>query len=130
MPRIDHIAIWAKDVDALAAFYQRVFGAEVGSRYINASKGFSSRFLSFPNGPRIEIMTTSTRTLIETPLGSQRMGLAHVAFSLGSEQEVDELTQRLRDEGVPVLDGPRRTGDGYYESVVLDPEGNRIELTV
>jgi len=130
LPRIDHIAIWAKDVDALAAFYQRIFGAEVGPRYINASKGFSSRFLSFPQGPRMEIMTTTTQTLIETPFGSQRMGLAHVAFSLGSEREVDELTQGLREKGVPVLDGPRRTGDGYYESVVLDPEGNRIELTV
>jgi lactoylglutathione lyase len=129
LPRIDHIAIWAKDVDGLAAFYQRILGAEVGPRYINASKGFSSRFLSFPNGPRIEIMATSTQPLIETPLGSQRLGLAHVAFSLGSEREVDELTQRLREEGIPVLDGPRRTGDGYYESVVLDPEGNRIELT-
>ena len=37
---------------------------------------------------------------------------------------------RLAADSVPVLDGPRHTGDGYYESVVLDPDGNRIELTV
>ncbi len=58
------------------------------------------------------------------------MGLTHFAVSLGSEQEVNALTERLRSDGHPVLDGPRRTGDGYYESVVLDPEGNRVELTV
>jgi lactoylglutathione lyase len=57
------------------------------------------------------------------------MGLTHLAISLGSETAVDELTKKLRSEGVTVLDGPRRTGDGYYESVVLDPEGNRIEIT-
>ena len=61
--------------------------------------------------------------------GAERMGLTHLAISLGSERAVDELTARLRSEGIAVLDGPRRTGDGYYESVVLDPEGNRIEIT-
>ena len=130
MPHIDHIAIWARDVDALSAFYQSIFDVEVGPRYVNAAKGFSSRFLSFRSGARIEIMATCALPLLETPAGTQRFGLAHVAISLGSEREVDELTQRLRDSGVPVLDGPRRTGDGYYESVVLDPEGNRIELAV
>jgi len=61
--------------------------------------------------------------------GAHRMGLTHVAISVGSEQWVDELTQRLKADGFPVLDGPRRTGDGYYESVVVDPDGNRIEIT-
>jgi lactoylglutathione lyase len=56
------------------------------------------------------------------------MGLAHFALSVGSERRVDELTQRLAHDGYPVLDGPRRTGDGYYESVVLDPDGNRVEI--
>ncbi|MBN8494960.1 MAG: VOC family protein, partial [Burkholderiales bacterium] len=53
----------------------------------------------------------------------------HLAIALGSEAAVDALTAQLRAAGHPVLDGPRRTGDGYYESVVLDPEGNRLELT-
>ncbi len=74
-------------------------------------------------------MTTRSLSPIELAAGAQRMGLTHVAISLGSEQAVDALTARLRALGTPVLDGPRRTGDGYYESVVLDPEGNRIEIT-
>jgi lactoylglutathione lyase len=57
------------------------------------------------------------------------MGLTHLAIAVGSEQLVDELTKRIKDDGYPVLDGPRRTGDGYYESVVVDPDGNRIEIT-
>jgi lactoylglutathione lyase len=74
-------------------------------------------------------MKTTTLEPIRLDPGAQRMGLTHLALSLGSERLVDELTQRLKDDGYPVLDGPRRTGDGYYESVVLDSDGNRIELT-
>jgi lactoylglutathione lyase len=74
-------------------------------------------------------MTTTMLTPVVVEPGAQRMGLTHFALSLGSETLVDELTQRLKNDGYPVLDGPRRTGDGYYESVVLDPDGNRIEIT-
>jgi lactoylglutathione lyase len=43
---------------------------------------------------------------------------------------VDTLTERLRADGYRVVGEPRTTGDGYYESVVLDLDGNRIEITV
>jgi lactoylglutathione lyase len=86
-------------------------------------------FLSFASGARIELMRTTSLAPVAIEPGAQRMGLTHFAISLGSEEQVDALTRRLRTDGFPVLDGPRRTGDGYYESVVLDPEGNRIELT-
>lgn len=129
MPRIEHIALWVDDLDALSAFYARAFGAQVGPRYINAAKGFESCFLTFDSGARIELMTTSRLAPTRHAPGTQRMGLTHLAISLGSEAAVDELTARLQSDGVTVLDGPRRTGDGYYESVVLDPEGNRIEIT-
>ena len=74
-------------------------------------------------------MTTTTLSPVVHEPGAQRMGLTHLAISLGNEDAVTALTSRLRSRGVPVPDGPRRTGDGYFESAVLDPEGNRIELT-
>jgi lactoylglutathione lyase len=129
MPHIDHVALWAEDLDGMCSFYRDAFGAEVGPQYENTRKGFASRFLSFGTGARMEVMKTTTLVPVPIDPGAQRMGLTHVAIRLGSEKAVDELTERLRAMGQRVLDGPRRTGDGYYESVVLDPEGNRIELT-
>jgi lactoylglutathione lyase len=128
--RIEHVALWTLDLERLAAFYETYFGARVGAPYVNAAKGFESRFLSFETGARLEIMRSSTLAPVRHEPGVQRMGLTHLALSLGSEACVDELTARLRGDGYPVLDGPRLTGDGYYESVVLDPDGNRLELTV
>lgn len=130
MIKIEHIALWVRDLDSFCDFYERHFGASVGALYENTAKGFRSRFLSFSTGARIEAMSTTTLSLVELPDGAQRMGLTHFAVSLGSESAVDELTAKLKAQGVVVLDGPRRTGDGYYESVLLDPEGNRIELTI
>jgi lactoylglutathione lyase len=126
--RIEHLALWTEDVDRLAAFYQRYFGATAGNKYVNAAKGFESRFLSFATGARLEIMRTTLLAPVRHEAGAQRMGLTHFAVSLGSEQNVNELADRLRQDGHPILDGPRRTGDGYYESVTLDPDGNRVEL--
>lgn len=127
--RIEHIALWTTDLDRFRRFYVHYFGASAGSGYVNAAKGFESCFLSFGDGARIEAMTTTTLRPLAIEPGAQRMGLTHFAVSLGSEEAVDRLTERLRGDGYPVLDGPRRTGDGYYESVVLDPDGNRVEIT-
>ncbi|HEY9023515.1 MAG TPA: VOC family protein [Burkholderiaceae bacterium] len=127
--RIEHIALWTTDIERCQAFYTSYFGATAGAPYVNAKKGFESVFLSFGEGARIEVMRTTTLAPVALEPGAQRMGLTHLAISVGSERSVDELTERLRAAGYPVLDGPRRTGDGYYESVVLDPDGNRIEVT-
>lgn len=129
MIQIEHVAMWTEDLEGLAGFYARYFDAGVGPAYHNPSKGFASRFLAFPGGARLELMTMAGLDPVRAAPGAQRMGLTHLAFSVGSEAEVDALTNRLRQDGIPVLDEPRRTGDGYYESVVLDPDGNRVEIT-
>jgi len=126
--RIEHVAIWTTDLARCRHFYSSYFGATAGPTYLNPAKGFESCFLSFADGARLEAMTTTTLPLVGLSPGVQRLGLTHLAISVGSEHLVDQLTQRLRDDGIAVVDGPRRTGDGYYESVIIDPDGNRIEI--
>lgn len=125
--RIDHVAVWTTDLERLRAFYVDHFGATAGAKYANPRKGFESYFLSFSDGPRLELM--STVGLAGTAAAGPQPGYAHFALAVGSEALVDALTEKLQKAGVLVVDGPRRTGDGYYESVVLDPDGNRIEIT-
>lgn len=127
--RIEHVALWTNDIETCIAFYTAYFGATAGSRYVNTAKGFQSCFLSCGGGARIEVMTTTKLQPVAVEPGAERMGLTHLAITVGSEEKVNELTDRLREDGFAIKDGPRRTGDGYYESVVLDPDGNRIEIT-
>ena len=119
------MALWARDLDAVAAFYARWFGARVGERYENPRKGFASRFLEFSGGARLEVMT---RVDVDSRGGAEQLGLAHIAIVVGDEAAVDALAACFAAEGIAILDGPRRTGDGYYECVVRDPEGNRVEI--
>lgn len=127
--RIEHIALWTTDLDRCKQFYSTYFGAVAGAHYVNSAKGFESCFLSFTDGARIEAMKTTTLAPVVIEAGAQRMGFTHLAIAVGSEQQVDTLTQRLKDDGFLILDGPRHTGDGYYESVILDLDGNRLEIT-
>ena len=124
--RIEHVALWVRDIDAVAAFYARYFDGRVGELYRNPAKGFASRFVAFASGARLEIMA---RTDVSTRAPDPRLGFAHVAMAVGDERAVDALAARFDAEGVTRVDGPRRTGDGYYECVVCDPEGNRVEVT-
>jgi lactoylglutathione lyase len=126
--KIEHIAIWAEDLDALCGFYARYFGAEVSPKYHNPKRNFTSCFLSFAGGgARIEVMHIPD--LAEPASRVNFKGLAHFAISVGSREAVDALTKRLRADGHTIAGEPRTTGDGYYESVVLDPEGNLVEIT-
>jgi len=125
--RIEHVAIWTKDLEKMKTFYEKFFNGIASSKYVNEKKQFHSYFLTFEAGARLELMQRPELTELEP---AEYFGITHVAFSVGSKEKVDELTERLKKEGFQVLDGPRTTGDGYYESVVLDPEMNRLEITI
>lgn len=126
--RIEHIALYVEQLERMREFYSTYFGAVSNDGYHNPRTGLRTYFLSFSDGSRLELMN---RPQMQRELkGHMRTGYIHLAFSLGSREAVDALTERLRQDGYPVLGGPRVTGDGYYESCVLDPEENQIELTV
>ncbi|GAA4460484.1 VOC family protein [Nibrella saemangeumensis] len=130
--RIDHLAIWVRDLEGMRTFYETYFGARSNERYYNPKKDFYSYFLSFDGEEtvRLELMTMSGIPPTKDDALAQFSGLIHFAISVGSETTVDTLTERLRADGYTVVGEPRWTGDGYYESVVLDPERNRIEITL
>ncbi len=125
---IEHIALYVKDLERSKAFFETYFHAESGDGYYNPNTGFHSYFLTFTDGARLEIMNRqdakdASKELVQT-------GYIHMAFSVGSRESVDTLTNRLKEDGYSVVSGPRTTGDGYYESCILDLEGNQIEITV
>lgn len=127
--RIEHLAIWTNQLEILRDFYITYFGAVANNGYYNAAKNFRSYFLTFGDGARLELMQKPGIPQNSNDQLAQYTGLIHFAIAADSREAVDQLTERLRIDGFPVLDGPRTTGDGYYESVVQDPDGNRIEIT-
>lgn len=124
---ITHIAVYAKDLEKIKDFYVKYFGGVANNIYIN-STGFSSYFVKFESGARIEVM--AHKELEEVESKDRVNGYNHIAFSVGSREGVIELTEELVKDGYELLSPVRETGDGYFESCVADPEGNRVEITV
>lgn len=126
--KIEHLAIWVNDIDLLREFYGEYFNVSCGEKYVNIKKNFVSYFLSFgENKTRIELMYIPD---MESPISRGNIkGLAHFAISVGGKDFVNTLTERLREDGYTIVSEPRTTGDGHYESAVLDPEGNYVEIT-
>ncbi|NOU58436.1 VOC family protein [Marinifilum caeruleilacunae] len=127
--RIDHIAIWTKDLEKTKEFYMKYFDMDCNNKYVNPKKQFSSYFLSFKQAScRIELMHNPeiAESLQNYP---KTLGLTHFAISLGSKELVDQLTDHIRKDGYQIIGEPRTTGDGYYESVIEDCEGNHVEIT-
>lgn len=123
---INHVAIYVSDLDIIRVFYEKYFNAKANELYFNEKTGLKTYFLTFESGCRLEIMTKpNLSTSIKEING---LGYTHLAFSVGSKEKVDELTGLLKNDGYSVISGPRVTGDGYYESCVLDPENNQIEI--
>ena len=125
--KLEHVAIWTGDIELMRAFYEKYFGARSSPRYVNERKRFTSYFLTFPGGGRLELMhRPDIQRIPDSQASPEFIGYAHLGVELGARAAVDALTKRLQGDGFPLLDGPRLTGDGYYESMVADPEGNRI----
>ena len=123
---IAHIAIWTKDLEAMKDFYCKYFMGKSNQKYTNPIKGFESYFISFESGTNLELMRKQT---VDKPLDTEeRLGITHIAFKLGSKDAVLSLTETLRSDGFCIVGEPRTSGDGYFESVIFDVEGNRIEL--
>lgn len=126
--RIEHVAMYVSDLERARAFFIRYFDAVSNEMYHNKNTGFRSCFLTFADGARLEIMHKTA--MEDLPKELARTGFVHVAFSVGSKEKVDSLTAQFKAHGYTVISGPRTTGDGYYESCILDIEGNQIEITV
>jgi lactoylglutathione lyase len=121
--KLDHIAIWAMDIELMRAFYEKYFDARSTRKYENERKRFTSYFLTFPGGGRLELMhRPDIRRTTDSQSSREFIGYAHLGVELGARAAVDALTKRLQGDGFPLLDGPRRTGDGYYESMVRIPK--------
>ena len=126
--KIEHIAMYVNELESARDFFVKYLGGISNDGYHNEKTGFRSFFIRLEDGARLEIMNKPSMKDIEKPVN--RTGYIHIAFSVGSVEEVDRLTRVFREDGYEVLSGPRTTGDGYYESCIVGIEGNQIEITV
>ena len=125
--RIEHVAMYVNDLEKEKAFFETYFDAKAGDKYVHEEIGFSSYFLEFQDGARLELMHNTEMDDIEKY--RKRTGFIHIAFTVGGKEDVDRITEIIKNDGYELISGPRTTGDGYYESCILDPEGNQIEVT-
>ena len=126
--RIDHAALFCRDLEQMRQFFIEYFDARSNEQYHNPRTGLRTYILSFTEGStRLELML---RPDVQNADPSQpAIGYVHLSFAVGSRKGVDLLTRRLAADGYTVTSGPRTTGDGYYESSILGPEGIQIEIT-
>jgi lactoylglutathione lyase len=127
---LEHVAIWTTQLETLKEYYVKYFQGNPNNKYTNSSKGFNSYFLSFASGARLELMNMPGIPANQNDtIQKQHMGIIHLAFGADTMEEVEEKARQLKADGFPILSGPRKTGDGYYEFETLDPDNNRIEVT-
>ncbi len=127
---LEHVALWTENLERAKIYYTTYFNGKANALYQNPTTGFSSYFISFENGARLELMhKPGIPDNLNDRKDLQHLGLIHLAFGVNHAHEVDEKAEALAARGFPILRGPRTTGDGYYEFETLDPDGNRIEVT-
>ena len=124
--KIEHIGLYVHDMEKAKNFFVKYFKADASELYHNFNSGFSSYFLTFDGGSRLEIMQRPT--MEDPPKGTYRTGYHHIAIEVGDRKDVDDLTKRIQEDGYKIVSGARMTGDGYYESTILDEEGNSVEI--
>jgi lactoylglutathione lyase len=128
--RLEHVAIWTEDLERLKNYYETYFGGKANDKYFNPVKNFESYFLTFESGARLEIMKKpNIPANLNDTVVQQHQGIIHLAFGVETIEEVDKKLKELQQNGFPILSGPRKTGDGYYEFETLDPDNNRLEVT-
>lgn len=123
---IDHISIYTNDLERLKDFYVKYFFGRANDKYQNEKTGLQTHFISFEGGARLEIMERPDLKVRDKSGPSD--GLTHLSFCVGSREKVEEMTQILVKDGYALKSGPRETGDGYYESCILDPDSNEVEI--
>ena len=127
---IEHVAIWTDNLELLKEFYAKYFGGTSNEKYSNDKNKFSSYFISFDSGARLEIMSRpGIPENTNDRVNAQHKGIIHLAFGAGTKNDVDVKAKQLEADGFKILSGPRKTGDGYYEFETLDPDNNLIEVT-
>ena len=127
---LEHVAIWTDRLEDLKKYYSTYFGGIPNGLYQNPKNNFSSYFLTFSSGARLELMKMPNIPENKNDtVEKQHKGIIHLAFGANSKDEVNAKANHLSKDGYKILSGPRQTGDGYYEFETLDPDGNRIEVT-
>ena len=126
--RIDHAALFCRDLEQMRQFFIDYFDARSNEQYHNPRTGLRTYILSFTEGStRLELM--QRHDVQDADPSQPAIGYVHLSFAVGSKKGVDLLTRRLAADGYTVTSSPRTTGDGYYESCILGPEGIQIEVT-
>ena len=126
--RIDNAALFCRNLEQMRQFFIDYFDARSNEQYHNPRTGLRTYILSFTEGStRLELMQRSD--VQDADPSQPAIGYVHLSFAVGSKKGVDLLTHRLATDGYTVTSGPRTTGDGYYESCILGPEGIQIEVT-
>ena len=126
--KIEHVALYVNDLEKCKDFFLKYFNGKSNNGYHNKTTNFRSYFITFEDATRLELMNKPE--MIDDEKNLTRTGFVQIAFSVGSKENVDTLTERLSNDGFKVISGPRTTGDGYYESCILGIEDNQIEITV
>jgi len=127
--KLEHVAIWTDNIELLKNYYESFFDGQSNEMYVNPKTQFQSYFISFESGAQLEIMSMpNIPDNTNDTKNAQHKGIIHIAFSVDTKKEVDAKAALLQANGFELLNGPRGTGDGYYEFVTLDPDKNRIEV--